>query len=492
MAVRLRRPILVGGLGLTASLWLLDSFGDSIVHVGGELLLGAIVLGSGYLWLQQFLKPTEAKKSLLPSIISRTTAEQSLADVESLIDELAVEAAQSTALPDRGRFEIAMTAFRSQIAQLHRELDRSQLRLAVLGNQGVGKTALVEWLTANWLPAIAKQADSPLDAVTLQDASSDAAVQTAADVVLFLTAGDLTDSEFQQLQALVNKRQRVVLVFNKQDQYLPDQRPVVLQQVRQRVKDLLAANDVVAIAAVPAAVKVRQHQPDGSVQERLEQPAPEISALSDRLQAVLQQEGAQLVWTTVSRQALDVRQAVLADVNQIRRDRATPLIEQAQWIAAAAAFANPVPTLDLLATAAVNTQLVLDLGEIYHQKFSVDQAKEVAGTLASQMVKLGLVELSTQAIAPLLKGSTLTYVAGGLLQGLSAAYLTRIAGLSLVEYLQEQSQNPSFNPESSLQLDRLMQTLQRVFQANQRTAFVQNLVKQGIRRLTPAPAQPIA
>ena len=111
-------------------------------------------------------------------------------------------------------------------------------------------------------------------------------------------------------------------------------------------------------------------------------------------------------------------------MNGLRRDRAVPVIEQYQWIAAAAAFANPVPALDLLATAAINAQLVMELGGIYQQKFSLEQAQAVAGTLGSLMLKLGLVELSTQTIGTILKSNAITFVAGGVVQGVSAAYLT--------------------------------------------------------------------
>jgi uncharacterized protein len=190
------------------------------------------------------------------------------------------------------------------------------------------------------------------------------------------------------------------------------------------------------------------------------------------------------VMATVWRQAKALKTEVIGEINRVRCDRSLPVIEQYQWIAAAAAFANPVPSLDLVATAAINAQLVLDLGAIYQQQFSIDQAKTTARTMASLIVKLGLVELSSQAIAPLLKSSALTYVAGGMLQGVSAAYLTRVAGLSLVAYFEEQSQTAKAG--SGFQVDRLIQKLKAVFQDNQRIAFLQTLVKQGIERLIPA------
>ena len=187
------------------------------------------------------------------------------------------------------------------------------------------------------------------------------------------------------------------------------------------------------------------------------------------------------------RQIATVQTAAKTALNSARRDRAMPLIDQNQWIVGAAAFANPIPALDLLATAAVNAQMVVDLGAIYQQKFSLEHAQAAAGAMANVMLKLGLVEVCTQTISGLLKTNAATFVAGGLVQGLSAAYLTRIAGLTLVEYLAAQDLvAPS--PTRAWNFDRLEHTLQQVFQANQRVAYLQTIVKQGIERLRPAEA----
>jgi hypothetical protein len=136
----------------------------------------------------------------------------------------------------------------------------------------------------------------------------------------------------------------------------------------------------------------------------------------------------------------------------------------------------------LLATTAISTQLVIDLGAIYQQKFSLDQAKTVAATLASQMLKLGLVELSTQTITGLLKSNAVTYVAGGAVQGISAAYFTRIAGLSLIEYFQSrEGENAAIG---ILNIDQLTKTLQAVFMQNQQVSFLQSFINQVASRLS--------
>ena len=98
------------------------------------------------------------------------------------------------------------------------------------------------------------------------------------------------------------------------------------------------------------------------------------------------------------------------------------------------------------------------------------------------MIKLGLVELSTHAISSLLKSNAITYVAGGATQGISAAYLTRVAGLSLVEYFQEQEINP--NQNHNLDIEKLSTKIKQVFEQTKRTEILQSFVKQTIPQLS--------
>ncbi len=486
MAVKLQRPILVGGVGLSFSLWLLQSFHDSVAQLGEFGLFGLMALGAGF-WLFQQKTSNNIELSSGASPLDRATVEKAIAQTESLINQLETE----TNNPN------ASNLFRQQVAQLTTELDRQEIQVAVTGGKSVGKTSLIQVLESNWVPqqqqpltwketpALFVGTDTEIDAQTTAKE-----VVRRSDLVLFVTAGDLTDTEFQVLQQIAAAKVRTILVFNKQDQYLPPERALVLQQLRQRMVGLLAAEDVVAIASCPAPVKVRQHQLDASVQEWIEEQTPDLALLSERLSPLLTQEWQQLVWASTIRAAAALKAEVKAQLNQVRRDRALPVIEQYQWIAAAAAFANPVPALDLLATAAISAQVVTDLGEIYQQKFSLQQAQTAAKTMGSLMLKLGLVELSTQTIGGVLKSNAFTYVAGGAVQGVSAAYLTRLAGLSLIEYFQEQEQSENAPTGQVFNFERLKQNLQKVFQQNQRAVFLQGFVKQAVGRLAPASPQP--
>jgi uncharacterized protein len=470
MVVKLQRPILVGGLGLSFSLWMLDSWHDSLVQVGEFGLLSALAVGGG-LWLFQQNRPKNSLEQLDSMLVDRATVESAISIAEAVINQLAQEAENHSALK----------TLREQVAQLLLELDRQEIKVAVTGGKSVGKSTLIQVLKQNVETGnlLSLQETAPL----FKEGSdnSDAAVLAEvakSDFVLFLTNGDLTDTEFQTLQQLKAANHSTTLVFNKQDQYLADERGSILLSLKQRM-----GGNVVATAASPVPIKVRKHEADGSVEEWLEQPAPDIQQLAQQLSEVLPQQRQRLVWITTIRKAGLLKAEAKNWLNQTRCDRATPIIEQYQWIAAAAAFANPVPALDILATAAINAQMVMDLGNIYQQKFSLEQAQTVAGTMGSLMLKLGLVELSTKAISTVLKSNAVTFVAGGIVQGVSAAYLTRVAGLSLVEYFQQQE--IAIDSGTGLNLENLRQTLQKVFQQNQQIGFLQGFVKQSVKRLLP-------
>ena len=478
MAVKLRRPILVGGVGLSFALWLWQSWHQSLFQLGEIGLLSTIAIGGG-LWLLNRQTTAITPSSSEAVAVNRETAAQAIAQAEAVVNQLTAEAEN-----------LAGSELLQQVTQLTAELDRQEIRIAITGGKAVGKTTLLQVLATSWMPQMPQQlklSETPalFTATTDNALAATLATAIASDLVLFVTTGDLTESELQAWQQLTAANQQTVLVLNKQDQYLPEDRATVLTTLQQRISSYPQA--VVATAAVPSWLKVRQHQLDGAVQEWQEQRQPEITQLTQQLTQTINQVGQQLVWATTRRAALALKTAAQTELNHIRRDRALPIVEQYQWIAAAAAFANPVPALDLLATAAINAQMVMDLGNIYQQQFSLQQAQATAGTVGKLMLKLGLVELSTKTITTILKSNAVTFVAGGVVQGVSAAYLTRLAGLSLIEYFQTQAAETS---STALNLDKLSQTIQKVFQQHQQLAFLPGFVKQGWSRLLPESPQP--
>ena len=475
--MKLKRPLLVGGLGLSASLWLLNIVGSSpLGHAvaDGPGLLGAIAIGSGIWWLK---KSTDSSTTVEPPLalepVDKTAVEAAIAQVETCLDTLTAELPGDIAKAQPVRLQIDQQ--RASIAEVLANIERETLKLAVVGNKSVGKTALVSQLQEIW------QCDRVGTIAQVDGESTLPPIDT--DLTLFVTAADLTQSELQRIQSLLKAGYRVQIAFNKQDQLAPLDRQSVIAQIQTRVEDLDIG--VSAIAAQPNPIKVRRHQADGTFEEFTEQPKPQLEKLTERLSYLAEKETQQLVLTTALRQAKALQTSAQELLNGQRRSRAMPIVEQMQWIAAGSAFASPLPSLDLLASTAINGQMIVDLGAVYGQSFSMEQAKTAAGTLAELLVKLGLVELSTQALGSLLKTHAATYVAGGAVQGVSAAYLTRMVGISLIDFFEEQSY---LAPEQrKFAFGEMGARLQTLFKAAKQSSALQNFVDQALTHLPALP-----
>ncbi|ASC70127.1 GTP-binding protein [Halomicronema hongdechloris C2206] len=475
----LTRPILIGGLGLTAVLGLLNGLHDSLTDHATLLVLMGV--GSGVWWWRR--RRQQPSSPVVPSSpVDRAAVDRLLALTTEQLDTLTTEIREHLDPEDRGPWLSRVEGLRQQGTALAEDLDRQTLTLALLGDPGVGKSTLRHHLSETWLPSLATT-------VMLQEGTTTLPAEQDPDILLWVTATDLTDSALASLRHYQQLGHRLVLVFNKQDQYGPLDRATMQQQLHQHSQSLPETIPVVAVTAQPGPLKVRRHQPNGSVEEWLETPQPETTDLLEHLRELVQQQQQELVLATAMRQGQQLQRRVRDHLNQLRRQRAMPTVERLQWIAAATAFANPLPSLDVLATAAINGQLVMDLGRIYQQGFSWQQAKATATTLAKLTVQLGLVELSSQALTSFLKSHAATYVAGGVVQGLSAAYLTRLAGLSLIDHFEEQSGRGS--EAAPLSVQSLSQRLRPLMKQSQQSDWFKDLVAEGLSRLhRPADAAP--
>ncbi len=411
------RPVLISLLAASLGVFLLNALPAWFDEV---LWTGLLAAGAGLWW---WGKPGTAAP---PKPISLEVA---LREVEELLERWQEESPN----PQAGE------QLRQQLAQLQLGPDPSPIQLAVWGRPGVGKTTLVQALAPTY-----RVWDPPTGSL--------GSLPPSVDLVLFVGDGDLEEGELNQVRELRATDRRTLVVYNKKDLHLPQQQFLIQQQLCSRLRGLISSADVVATSAAPNPLMVRKYLQGGSIQEFPDYPQPELQSLRERLRRVLTQEEADLRLGRSRRQVARIKGQICQAIIQERRPRALALIDQAQWLPGVAAFVSPLPLLDLLATGAVNIQLVLDLGNLYHQGFSRDQARAITTTIAGVMLKLGVVEVSTQVVTSFLKTNAVTFVAAGAVQGLSAAYLTRLGALGLVAYLEEQPPFPAAHP---LSLERL-------------------------------------
>lgn len=439
--------------------------------------LGVLAYYSG-----QFLRPRRKRVVTLPEAPDEVAA-------------LSLQATQQQV--SQIEDEIARQALAARSQRLAQRLKEQTFQIVVFGLGSAGKTALVNALLGEMAAPMAATLGTTQTAQTHRIAVSGLgereqeilivdtpglleagefgeersqqakALAAAADLLLFVVDNDLHRAEYEPLAMLVEMGKRSLLVFNKGDRYLPEERAQILQRLRERTRGLIGPEDVVAVAANPAPVSL----PDGTVMR----PTPDIADLIDRMTVVLRREGADLIANNLLLQSQQLSEDAQALLTAQRQQQADAIVDRYQWIGAGVLAATPLPVVDMLATAAVNTQMVVELGRVYGVAVSIQEAKALAVSLAKTLSALSVAKGVMKMLAVGLQANVATAVASKLLQGVSAAYLTRIAGKSFITYFQA---NQDWG-------DGGIQTVvEQQYQLNRRDEFVKQFLRSAVEKLT--------
>jgi uncharacterized protein (DUF697 family) len=164
------------------------------------------------------------------------------------------------------------------------------------------------------------------------------------------------------------------------------------------------------------------------------QPGPEVDALVRRIAAVLHQDGEELIADNLllqSRRLSDASRSLLA---RQRQQDAEAIVERTMWTCAGVLAVTPLPGLDLLGTAAVNAQMVVEIARVYGVQLSRQSAQDLAMSVGRTLAGLGLVKGGVSLLSTSLSLSLPSLLVGRVLQAATGAWLTRVAGLSFVTY----------------------------------------------------------
>ncbi len=296
-----------------------------------------------------------------------------------------------------------------------------------------------------------------------------------ADLLLFVLDHDLVRTEFDPLAALVRQGKRSIVLLNKADRFPDADRDAILAKLRERLRGSVAPEDIIAGAAAPRPMPVRVRREDGTIATVLEAQPPELDALRARIAQVLRREGDVLRAGNLLLRAHLLSRKAQDQLSKERDQRAEEVIEKFQWITAATSFTNPFPALELLASGAVQFQMISELANVYGISLSTSNVRMIGTEMIQMLVKLGLVEATTSLIAGVFKSTMVGYAAGGAVQAVSLAYLTHISGETFAEY---------FRHGQTWGDGGMQAALIRQFDLTSRAEFIQQFAKQAVQKVS--------
>jgi GTP-binding protein Era len=261
-------------------------------------------------------------------------------------------------------------------------------------------------------------------------------VATRSDLVLFVVDGDITDTELRALRQVKGAAQRLVLVLNKIDRYTQADRELLLQTLRERTEGLIQPQDIVTAAAQPAERIVILVDADGNETETRRRPAPDVTALRERIWDILKAEGKTMAAINAGLFAGRFSDRLTHEIIAIRRDLAEKVVRNYCLGKGVAVALNPIPIADLVAAVATDAAMIIHLSRVYGLPITRGEAGSLLKTISIQLAFLmGTVWVMNLAAAAL-KGISLglsTVVTAGA-QGAVAWYGTYVVGKAAEQY----------------------------------------------------------
>jgi small GTP-binding protein len=410
---------------------------------------------------------------------------------------------------ERVRDAVEREALRQERQRMETELERGDLVIVVFGCGSSGKTSLIRALLRELVGEVGAAMGSTREsqryrlrlqgldrAVILEDTPGilEAGEEgrqretlarrqaVRADLLLLVVDGDLRASEQEVFSALASLGKRLLLVLNKCDLRGEQEEERLLALLRRRCAGRIAPEDVIPASASPQSVPM----PGG----RPLQPPPEIEALLRRIATVLRQDGEELIADNLLLQCRRLGEASRDLLDRQRRRDAEAIVDRYAWIGAGVLLATPLPGLDLLGTAAVNAQMVVEIGRVYGVTLSRAAAQELAVSVGRTLAGLGLIKGGAALLSAALSLNLPALLVSRALQAVSGAWLTRVAGRSFLTYFQQDQDWGDGGMAEVLQreydLNRREGTL-RTFLAAAFTRVVEPLQRQADPQLPPRP-----
>ncbi|MGP0067780.1 MAG: YcjF family protein [Isosphaeraceae bacterium] len=486
----------IAALGLVA--WLVSSVNELHERFSREsrglglafLVILIVLLAIGAIWLGRLAWQSRAGQPT-PSPVPN-----------DVIHAASIQANQAEGVIRQVKDETVKAELNRELGELRTGREQREFRVVIFGTGSAGKTSLINALlgrdvgkteailgTTQHAENHTYSMDGIDGTVFLTDtpglseigAGGAAREQEArelaarADLLIFVLDHDLIRTEFEPLSALVRQGKRSIVLLNKTDRFSDEDRDAILAKLRERLRGLVPADDVIAGAADPRPTPVLIRHADGSTETTLEEQPPNLGALRGRISRILKREGDALRAGNLLLRAHLLSRKAQDQVSKERDQKAEAVIEKFQWMTAATVFTNPFPALELLASGAVQFQMITELAGVYGVTISTSNVRMYGTEMIQMLLKLGLVEATTSLIAGIFKSSLVGYAAGGAVQAVSMAYLTHISGETFAEY---------FRRGQTWGDGGLQAALIHQFDLTSRADFLQEFAKQAVQRVS--------
>ena len=432
-----------------------------VVGIGGILLVGSAAWTIWKLWGSSVAKKLRRdRRNLNPSQLSSGQKSKEIQENLEQVEKLRLGAGEDVEMQQQ---------LDPLLQEIEYKRDQQTLEIVAFGTISSGKSSVLNLLSGRDTFSTDVRGGTTItrneipwpnnDKVTLVDTPGIGEVDGAdhvaiageaakdADLVVVVVDGPLRESEHELLEKLGQMEKRVIICLNKSDWYSQSDRDKLIGQISRQTNGFVMPQDIVAIQAQPGHRIRRKIMADGSTKDETVTTEADIAPLAERMISIVQKDGKELLMANVLLQSRGLVEKARLRAQESLDKKAWSIVDKYMWGAGSVAAVSPFPVVDLLAGSAISTKMILDLADVYQQKVDLQTASKWLSEMGKNLVGMlgaqGATLAATAVGASLLK--TVPFagtIAGGALQGVVQALITKWIGAVFIEYFRNEMQQP--------------------------------------------------
>jgi len=287
-----------------------------------------------------------------------------------------------------------------------------------------------------------------------------------SDLILFVLDQDINKYENYLIKEFLKIGKKIIIVLNKCDLRSKNENNIIQENIRSIAFCKKNNISIVKTIACPQSPKYKNLD--------VLYILPDVSNLFMEIITTLDNNGEELLADNILFRSnkLGVKSKKL--ISDQRYLTANKVINKFIWITGGAVLVNPLPGLDFLTTTTVNVQMIIELSEIYDIKITKKEAKDLSKSLITALAKLGIIKGGLSIISSALSSNFTTIFISKSIQSITAGWIIKIVGLSLIEYFRN-GQNWG---------DRgIQEVVDNIYRINKREELLNSFIKEAILKI---------
>jgi len=289
---------------------------------------------------------------------------------------------------------------------------------------------------------------------------------TNSDLILFVLDQDINKYEYYLIMELLKIEKKIIIVLNKCDLRSNEENNIILENIRSITSS--KKNNI----SIVKTIAIQQTSINGVTDKSNK--LPEVSNLFKEIIYTLDNNGDELLADNVLFRSKKLGIKSKEFISQQRYLTANKLINKYMWITGGVILVNPLPVVDFLTATSVNVQMIIEISKIFEVEITKKEAKNLSKSLINALAKLGIVKGSLAIISSALATNFTTIFISKSIQSITAVWLIKIVGLSLIEYFQ----NDQNWGDGGVQ-----EVVEKIYKLNKREEALNKFIKEAIKKI---------